>query len=322
MHWRRKWHPLQCSCLENPRNGGAWWAAVYGVAQSRTRLKWLSSSSNNTCLWHKYTDLHPQGWYCFNKVIKESLTFHWTVLEMLTFTPGLSYSYPDLSITSCMEASSRTGQHLCVALSDSAQFSRSVVSDSLWPHGLQHARLPCPSPTPGAYSNSCPLCWWCHPTISSSVVPFSSCLQSFPASGSFQMNQFSNHVAKVLAFQHQHQSFQWIFRFREKTSSKSPSPADRSPANCNALPHVVTGLRQAWLPPWGRRHCCLEKQTGFCLQRGGEPTVSVKVMCFHGTPQTLRYTHIWEKQTNKHSSLLYVVCSISIIFYCILSWSN
>ena len=59
-----------------------------------------------------------------------------------------------------------------------------------WPHGLQYARLPCPSPTPGAYSNSCPLSWWCYPTISSSVVPFSSCLQSFPASGSFQMSQF------------------------------------------------------------------------------------------------------------------------------------
>ena len=61
---------------------------------------------------------------------------------------------------------------------------------ALWPHGLQHTRLPCPSPTPRACSNSCPLSWWCHPTISSSVVPFSSCLQSFPASGSFPMNQF------------------------------------------------------------------------------------------------------------------------------------
>ena len=71
----------------------------------------------------------------------------------------------------------------------SVQFSHSVVSDSLWPHGLQHARLPCLTPTPGVYPNSCPLSRWCHPTISSSVVPFSSCLQSFPASGSFQMSQ-------------------------------------------------------------------------------------------------------------------------------------
>ena len=69
------------------------------------------------------------------------------------------------------------------------QFSRSVMSDSLRPHEPQHATPPCPTPTPGAYPNSCPLSWWCHPTISSSVIPFSSCLQSFPASGSFQMSQ-------------------------------------------------------------------------------------------------------------------------------------
>ena len=71
----------------------------------------------------------------------------------------------------------------------SVQFSRSVMSDCLWPHGLQHARPPCPSPTPRVYSNSCPLSQWCHPTVSSSVVPFSSCPQSFPASRSFQMSQ-------------------------------------------------------------------------------------------------------------------------------------
>ena len=72
----------------------------------------------------------------------------------------------------------------------SVQFSRSVVSDSLWPHGLRYAGFPCPSPTPRAYSNSCPSSRWCHPTISSTVVPFSSCLQSFPASGSFPKSQF------------------------------------------------------------------------------------------------------------------------------------
>ena len=72
----------------------------------------------------------------------------------------------------------------------SVQFSRSVMSNSLRPHGLQHARPPCPSPTSGAYSNSCESCWWYHPTISSSVVSFSSHLQSFPASGSFPMTRF------------------------------------------------------------------------------------------------------------------------------------
>ena len=69
------------------------------------------------------------------------------------------------------------------------QFSRSVLSDSLQPHELQHARPPCPSPTRVVHPNACPLSWWCHPTISSSVVPFSSCPQSLPASGSFQMSQ-------------------------------------------------------------------------------------------------------------------------------------
>ena len=73
---------------------------------------------------------------------------------------------------------------------DSVQFSRSVVSNSLQPHELQHARPPCPSPTPGVHSVSRPSSRWCHPAVSSSVVPFSSHLQSFPASGSFQMSQF------------------------------------------------------------------------------------------------------------------------------------
>ena len=71
----------------------------------------------------------------------------------------------------------------------SVQFSRSVVSDSLWPHESQHARPPCPSPTTGVHSNSCPSSRWCHPAISSSVIPFSSCPQSFPASESFPMSQ-------------------------------------------------------------------------------------------------------------------------------------
>ena len=74
-------------------------------------------------------------------------------------------------------------------VNSSVQFSHSVVSDSLQPRGLQHTRPPCPSPPPTVYSNPCPMNWWCHPTISSSVVPFFH-LQSFPASGSFQINQF------------------------------------------------------------------------------------------------------------------------------------
>ena len=87
------------------------------------------------------------------------------------------------------------------------QFSHSVMSNSWQPHGLQHSSLPCPSPTPRACSNSCPSSHWCHPTISSSVVPFSSCLQWL-----FQWVSYSHQVARVLELQLQLQTFQWIFK--------------------------------------------------------------------------------------------------------------
>ena len=82
----------------------------------------------------------------------------------------------------------------------SVQFSFSVMSGSLWPHELQHTRPPCPSPTPGVYSNSCPLSQWCHPTISTSDVPFSAHLQSFPESGSFQMSQLFTSGGQSFSF--------------------------------------------------------------------------------------------------------------------------
>ena len=91
------------------------------------------------------------------------------------------------------------------------QFSHSVMSDSLWSHGLQHARPPCPSQTLRVDSKLCPLNGWCHPAISPSVIPFSH-LQSFPASKSFPMSQFFTSGGQVLEIQLQHQSFQWIFR--------------------------------------------------------------------------------------------------------------
>jgi len=100
----------------------------------------------------------------------------------------------------------------CVEFS-SVQFSHSVMFDSFRPHALQHARPPCPSPTPGAYPNSCPLSQWCHPTISSSVIPFSSRLQFFATSGSFPSVSSSHQVANVLELQLQYQSIQWIFTF-------------------------------------------------------------------------------------------------------------
>ena len=92
----------------------------------------------------------------------------------------------------CVHINEHTNMYMSIHrhMLNSVQFSCSVMSNSLWPHRLQYARLPCPSQTPGVYSNSCPLSWWCHPTISSSVDPFSSHLQSFPESGSFQMSQF------------------------------------------------------------------------------------------------------------------------------------
>ena len=89
----------------------------------------------------------------------------------------------------------------------------SVMSDSLWPHEPQHARLSCPSPTPGVHPNPCPLSWWYHPTVSSSVVPFSSCSQSFPVSRSFPMSQlFASGAQSIVEFQLQHYSGLIFFR--------------------------------------------------------------------------------------------------------------
>ena len=111
---------------------------------------------------------------------------HWNMevmLDSLVFIDKIWWIYPCFSCD-CQDTAWHRGSAFSV------QFSCSVVSSSLRPRGLHYARLPCPSPTPGTYSNSCPLSQWCHPTISSSVIRFSSYLQSFPASGSFLMSQF------------------------------------------------------------------------------------------------------------------------------------
>ena len=119
--------------------------------------------------------------------------------QLLYYSPGhLSPSILDSNCL-CMCLITLTSLY-CLGLFSSVWFSHSAVSDSLRPHGLQHARPPCPSPTPRAYSNSCPSSHWCHPTISSSVIPFSSCLQSFPASESYPMSSL-HQVAKVLKLQ-------------------------------------------------------------------------------------------------------------------------
>ena len=102
-------------------------------------------------------------------------------------------------------------------------FSCSVVSDSLWPHGLQHARLPCPSLIPGPCSNSCPLSQWCHPAIWSSVVPFSSCLQSFPASGSFFFSSPKFLYLLILYFIYLFFLMSWLFTSGGQSTGASAS---------------------------------------------------------------------------------------------------
>ena len=111
------------------------------------------------------------------------LNVHLSPKHLLTDPSTIDWSVQDYSFpTDCCFT-------FVLESSKAVQFSCTVMSDSLWPHGLQHARPPCLSPTPGIYPNSCPLSQWCHPTISSSVIPFSSCLQFFPALGSFPISR-------------------------------------------------------------------------------------------------------------------------------------
>ena len=133
----------------------------------------------------------------------------------LTSLPSPSRHLAPLTLFLAVLWTHRAHSHLRVCLkhwlSYLIQFSSVAQSClTLWSHGSQHTRPPCPSPTPGVYSDSCLLSRWCHPTISSSVVPFSSCLQSFLASGLFKWVSSSHQVAKVLDLQYQ--PFQWIFR--------------------------------------------------------------------------------------------------------------
>ena len=119
-----------------------------------------------------------------------SLNIFWTALRHITINKGDCSRGENLNF--CVRENFLTvwDPKRTYSLALSFQFIHSIMSNSLQHHGLQHARLPCPSPPPRACSNSCPLTWWCHPTISSSVVAFFSCLQSFPASGSFPRSQF------------------------------------------------------------------------------------------------------------------------------------
>ena len=153
-------NPLQYSCLENPIDRGIWRATVHGVIRIR----------------HDWVTKPPPPLIQTTSIILLSIDCN--------FKAENDINLHRINIINWI---------ICTS---SIQLSHSVESNSLWPHGLQHARLPCPSPTLGAYSNSCPSSQWCHPTIASSVVPFSSHLQSFPESGLFQWVSSSQQVAK------------------------------------------------------------------------------------------------------------------------------
>ena len=115
----------------------------------------------------------------------------WTFAVILSSVPRLSQHVEQKAASEARRIHETAADSWGGFISYLFQFSQWVMSDSLRPHELQHTRLPYPSPTPGVHPNPCPLSRWCHPTISSSVIPFSSCLQSFPESGSFQMSQLS-----------------------------------------------------------------------------------------------------------------------------------
>ena len=162
-------NPLQNSCLGNLMDRGAWRATVHAV---RKELDMTWQLNNNS------------------KVLRIELLLQVSDPCLISLNNRTTEKLTGPGSNRCSKLEFRRQKHpsLLTAVSSSVQFSRSVVSDSLRPHEL-HARPPCPSPTPTVYSNSCPLIQWCHPAISSSVIPFSSCPQSLPASGSFPMSQ-------------------------------------------------------------------------------------------------------------------------------------
>ena len=169
MHWRRKWQPTPVFVPGESQGRGILVAAVYGVTQTRTRLKRCSSrssSSSSTDLREDQNSQNEGHFACFSEslVLPDAFYCSYNLKKNKGFSNGTWWTY-------------------------SVQFSSSVVSDSLQPHESQHARPPCPSPTPRVHSDSCPSSQWRHPAISSSVVPFSSCPQSLPASESLPMSQ-------------------------------------------------------------------------------------------------------------------------------------
>ena len=226
-------NPLQCSCLENPRDRGAWWAAVSGVAQSWTRLKRLSSSSASS---QEVIGSSLKVWCCSIPVIITTLltTSNRETCNMASKWPSFR-SFPEglLCRTVWVIAKTKPKSRIWKYYSSERwpqeinqqvskcnreggtkpiQFSLLVMSSSLRPHGLQHARLPCPSPTPGVHQTHV---HWVSDAIQPSHPLSSPSPHSFNFSqhqGLFKWVSSSHQGAKVLEFQLQHQSFQWIFR--------------------------------------------------------------------------------------------------------------
>ena len=163
-----------------------WRASVRGMAKSQTRLSnwmelnWLSDKAPNTM---RYQNTYLDWFHVKFEMWVPALKLVCQISEATTRKSNFCLRTTYYLSESWEHWRCVTPEHLTV------QFSRSVVSDFLRPHEPQHARPPCPSPTPGVHPNPCPSSRWCHPTISCSVIPLSSCPQSFQASGSYQMSQ-------------------------------------------------------------------------------------------------------------------------------------
>ena len=150
----------------------------------------IGVSASASVLSMNIQDWFPLGWTLWISLQSKGFSRVLQLNNRKIRSPHLKWA-KDLNRHFSKENTQRTWKVLSWIIQfSSVQFTHSVMSSSLWSHEPQHTRLPCPSPTPGVYPNSCPLGWWCHPTISSSVVPFSPCPRSFPASGAFQMSQF------------------------------------------------------------------------------------------------------------------------------------
>ena len=171
-------------------NRGAWWAIVHGVAKSWVRHDFSSKQQDidyhelfSTLMLHVY----PTVYFFFSRFVRTcgSESFSYLVSKLIRNAQNIGFCLTGIYVACGFTSARKTWR----GNFSSVQFSCSVTSDSLRPHDSQHARPPCPSPSPGVHSNSCSSSQWCPPAISSSVVPFSSCPRSLPASESFPMSQ-------------------------------------------------------------------------------------------------------------------------------------